>query len=66
MDDILAQGGDSGLDLGLGAVADADHGDDRADADDDAEHREDGAHFVPAQRPEGDFDDDEVAHGAGM
>ena len=38
------EAGDLGLDLRLGAVADADHGDHRADADDDAERGEDGAH----------------------
>ena len=62
-DDVLAEGGDAGLDLGLGAVADADHGDDRADADDDAQHGQRRPQLVPAQRAEGDFEDDEVAHG---
>ena len=47
--------GDLGLDLGLGAVADADHGDDRADADDDAEHGQQRAQEVPAQRAQGDL-----------
>ena len=36
-DDVLAQAGDGRFHLRLGAVADADHGDDRGDADDDAE-----------------------------
>jgi len=36
-DDILAEAGDLGLDLGLGAVADADHRDDGTDTDDDAQ-----------------------------
>ena len=37
--------------------------DDRADADDDAQHGQRGPQLVPAQRAEGDFEDDEVAHG---
>ena len=65
LDDVLAEGGDAGLDLGLGAIADADHGDDRAHADDDAQHGQRRPHLVPAQRAEGDFEDDEVAHGSG-
>ncbi len=40
-DDILTEAGDLGLDLGLGAVADADDGDDGGDADDDAKAGED-------------------------
>ena len=47
---IFAEAGDLRFDLRLGAVADADHGDDRADADDDAERGQHGTHFVPAQR----------------
>ncbi len=62
LDDVLAEGGDAGLDLGLGAIADADHGDDGANADDDAQHGQDGPQLVPAQGAEGDFEDDEVAH----
>ena len=41
--------GDLRFDLRLGAVADADHRDDRADADDDAERGQDRAQLVPAQ-----------------
>ena len=65
-DHVLAQRGDARLDLRLGAVADADHGDDRAHADDDAQHGQRRPQLVPAQRAEGDFEDDEVAHGRGM
>src|SRR5208283_4938356 len=63
LDDILAEGGDAGLDLGLGAIADADHRDNRPDADDDAQHGENRPQLVPAQRAESGFEDDEIAHG---
>ena len=62
LDDVLAEGGDARLDLGLRGFAEGDHGDDRADADDDAEHGQHGPHFIPAQGAEGDFDDGEVSH----
>ncbi len=48
-DDVASEGGDLGLDLGLGAVADADHGDDGAHADDDAQRGEEGAQLVAPQ-----------------
>ncbi|MEI2659913.1 MAG: hypothetical protein V9G11_08260 [Bifidobacterium adolescentis] len=51
-----------GLDLGLGAVADADHGDDGGHADDDAQGGEDGAQGAAPQRAEGDLDDIDEAH----
>src|SRR5688572_32749656 len=38
----------SGADARAGAVADGHHDDDRGDADDDAEHRQRGAHLVLA------------------
>ena len=53
-DHILAQGGDLGLDLRLGAVANADHGDDGAHADDHPEHGQEGPHFVAPQGAQGD------------
>ena len=52
---VGAHGGDLVLHLLLRALADADHGDDRADADDDAQHGEHGAHLVARQRPQCDF-----------
>ncbi len=63
-DDVLAEGGDLGFDLGLGAIADADHGDDRADADDDAEHGQERAQRVAAQGAGGDSESGEEDHGA--
>lgn len=60
--DVLAEGGDLGFDLGFGAVADADHRDDRADADDDTERGEDGAQLVAAEGAEGDDDGGAEAH----
>ena len=39
---------------GAGPVADADHGDDGGNADDDAQRREHGAHRVPAQGAQGE------------
>jgi hypothetical protein len=38
----------------LRAFAERDHGDDRADSDHDAEHREEGAHLVGAERAQRD------------
>ena len=51
---VFAQAGDLRFDLRFGAVADPDHGDDRADADDDAQRGQHRAHLVSAQRAEGD------------
>ena len=51
-DHVLAQAGDLRFDLRLRAVANADHGDHGADADDDAERGQHGAQFVPAQARE--------------
>src|SRR5262249_2436596 len=48
-DHILAKTGNLGLELSLGAIADADHRDHRGDADDDAEHGKNGAQFVSAE-----------------
>src|SRR6478672_12830406 len=45
-DEVRAQAADLALDLALRAVADRDHHDHGADADDDAEHRERRAHLV--------------------
>src|SRR5262249_48064502 len=52
---VLSETRDLRLDLRLGAVADADHRDDGADADDHAEHGQDRAEFVPLEGAEGDF-----------
>ena len=49
LENILPEARDLRLDLRLRSVADADHGDDRADADDDAERGEHGAQLVLAQ-----------------
>ena len=51
---VGAHRGEGLLDLRLRALADGDHGDDRADADDDAEHGREGAHLVAEQRAERD------------
>ena len=48
-DDVLAEARDLRLHLRLRAIADADHRDDRADADDDAERGERGAQLVSPQ-----------------
>ena len=45
-----AKAGDPVLDRVLGAVPEGDHGDDRGDADDDAQHRQQRAQRVRAQR----------------
>jgi hypothetical protein len=62
-DDVLAEAGDGGLDLGFGAVADADDGDHRGDADDDAQGGQHGAQRAATQRAEGDLDDVPETHG---
>jgi hypothetical protein len=49
LDDILAEAGDLVLNLSLGSIANADHGDDGRNANNHTEHREQGAQFVPAQ-----------------
>ena len=46
------------------SVADLHHGDDRRDADDDAERGEQGPHDVPSERACGRFQDTEQSHGA--
>ena len=51
---VGAHRGEGLLDLRLGALADGDHGDDRGDADDDAERGEKRAHLVAQQRAERD------------
>jgi hypothetical protein len=55
-DHIFAQAGDLILNLFGGAGGEADRADDGADADDDAEHRQQRTHFVAAQRASGDFE----------
>ena len=51
---VLAQGRNLAGDAGLRAVAHRDHRHDGSHADDDAQRGETGAHFVPAQRAQGD------------
>ena len=48
--DVGAKRGDLRANGRLGAFADGDHGDDRADADDDTEHRQESAQLVSRQR----------------
>src|SRR5205085_11201314 len=55
-DHVFAETGDLRFDLRLRAIPDADHRDDRADADDDAERRQRRAQFVSAQRAGRDFE----------
>ena len=62
LDDVQAEGGDARLHLRLGAVADADHRDHRANANDDAEHGERGPQLVSAQGAEGDLDGGPDSH----
>gem|GEM_PF-5264769 len=59
---VLPKRGDLGFDHRFRPVANAHHRDDRADADDDAERREDGAHGVAAQRAEGNRQSGADAH----
>ena len=54
-DHIFAQAGDLVLDLFGGAGGQAHRADDGADADDDAEHRQQRTHLVPAQGAPGNF-----------
>ena len=54
------------LHLRLRARADGHHRDDRGDADDDAERREERPHLVPQHRPECDEDRDEGVHDASL
>ena len=51
------------LDAPFGALADGQHGDDRRDPDDDAEHREESAQLVVAERPDRDFEKIGDMHG---
>ena len=60
---VLTQAGDLRFDLRFRAVADADHRDDRADADDDAERGQNGTQFVLAQRAHGDLESGAKSHG---
>ena len=52
-DDVRAHLRNLGLDALLRALADGQHGDDRGHADDDAQHREEGAQFVVGQGAQG-------------
>jgi len=47
-----SEAGDASADRRLGAIAEGNHGDHGANADHDAEHREQGPHFVGAERVE--------------
>ena len=51
---VGAEALDLRLDRGVGAFADRDHRDQRGDSDEDAEHRQRGAHFVAGERAAGD------------
>ena len=59
---VLAQARDLRFHLRLRAVADADHGDDRADADDDAERGQRRAQLVAPQRAQRDPESREEPH----
>ena len=61
-DDVGADARDGLLDLRRRAVADGDGADHRADADDDAEHRQRRAHGVPPQRLQCEWKDEEQPH----
>ena len=61
-DHIFAETRDLRFDLRLRAVADADHRDDRADADDDAERGQHGTQFVSAQGAKGDLESGTESH----
>src|SRR5207237_918777 len=63
-DDVLAQTGDLRFDQGFGAIADADGDDDSADAEDNAEHGQNAAHFIALQCATGNFKNGEDSHGA--
>ncbi len=52
-EDVGAEAGDFSLDGGGGALTQADHRHDGADADDDAEHGQPGAQRIPAEDAEG-------------
>jgi len=54
-DDVASEVGDLGFNLRFGAIADADHGNDGAHADDDAQHGQQRAQSISAQRPQGNF-----------
>ena len=62
-DHIFAQAGDLVLDLFGGAGREAHRADHRADADDDAEHRQQRTHLVPAQRAPGDLEEAKISSG---
>ena len=61
-DHVAAHLGDVGLYAALAALADGKHGDDRGHADDDAESREEGAHLVGEDGPNGYFEKIGIIH----
>src|ERR1035437_6062029 len=63
-DEIGAEAGDRRCDLRLRAVADSDHHDYRADADHDAEHREQRAHLVLEDALPGELEQRALFHAA--
>jgi hypothetical protein len=65
-EDVGAERADLLGDLRLRAGADRHHGDDRGDPDDDAEHGEEAAHLVGAQRPERDAEALDQHHAAAL
>jgi len=63
LDHVLSEAGDLRLDLRFGAVADADHGDDRADPDDDAQRGQSGTQSVLSQGVQRNFNRRRDSHG---
>ena len=63
LENVLTKARDLRLDLRFRAVADADHGDDGADTDNNAERGENGAEFILAQRASGNCESGTESHG---
>ena len=63
LENVLTKARDLRLDLRFRAVADADHRDDGADADNDAKRGENGAEFILAQGASGNFESGTESHG---
>ena len=63
LDHVLSEAGDLRLDLRFGAIADAYHGDDRADTDDDAQRGQSGAQSVLFQGAQSNFNGGRDFHG---
>ena len=63
LENVLTEARDLRLDLRFRSVADADHRDDGADADDDAKRGENGAEFILAQCASGNLETGTESHG---